>query len=477
MRIVAVFVLVAFISRALAEGLPDLGDAAQSVLSSQQEQQLGDKIMREVRADPSYFDDPELTNYLNNLGYQLVSASPDARQAFQFFTILDPSINAFALPGGYIGVNTGVLLAAQSESELASVLAHEIAHVTQHHLARMLAAQKQTFLTSLAALAIAILASRSNSQISQAAVATAQASAIQSQLSFTREHEREADRIGLVMLEQAEFDPRAMAGFFDRLQKSTRLLENNAPAYLRTHPLTFERIADVQNRLQSLPYRPSPDSLNFHLMRAKLRANYGPPKDAVIFFEESLKERKYAMEAAARYGLVTALMRDKKYARAEKELALLQKNVSRTPIIANLAGRLALAQGKTAEALDVYRTALQNYPESRALGYEYAEALVANGKAEEALKLISDQVQLFPDDPKLYQLQARSYAVLGNRLQQHRAQAEAYVRLGSLPAAIEQLQIALRAGDGDFYQLSSAESRLRELRALDAEVRKENRER
>jgi beta-barrel assembly-enhancing protease len=471
MRIFAAFVLVAFITRVFADGLPDLGDASQAVLTPQQERELGEKIMREVRADPSYLKDPELTQYLNDLGYRLVSASPDARQPFQFFAIQDNSVNAFALPGGYIGVHTGVLLASASESELASVLAHEIAHVTQHHLARMLASQKQTLLTSLAALAVAILASRSNSELSQAAIATAQASAIQAQLSFTREHEREADRIGLSTLEQAGFDPRAMAAFFDQLQKSTRLLENNAPAYLRTHPLTFERIADVQNRVQGTPYRPAADSLTFYLMRAKLRATQGPAKEAVNFFEDSLREKKYTSEAASRYGLVTALMRDKRYEPARRELALLQKLVPSNPLVASLAGRLAVAQGKPDEATGMYRAAVKSFPQHRALGYEYAEVLIANRKAEEALQIVSEQLQLFPEDSRLYELQAKGYAALGKRLLQHRAQAEAYVRLGSLPAAIEQLQIALRAGDGDFYQLSGAESRLRELRALDAENR------
>lgn len=473
MRLLTFFLLFAFATRSFAQGLPELGDASASVLSAQQEQQLGDRIMREVRNDPSYLDDPELTQYINNLGYQLVSASPDARQGFHFFLIDDASINAFAFPGGYIGINTGVLLAAQSESELASVLAHEISHVTQHHLARMLAGQKQTLLTSLAALAVAILASRSNPQVSQAAIATAQASALQSQLSFTREHEREADRIGLSVLEEAGFDPRAMAVFFDRLQKSHRLLETSAPAYLQTHPLTYERIADVQNRVQNLPYRPAANSLDFHLMRAKVRANQGSARDAIVFFQDSLTDRKYSNEAAARYGLVTALMRDKQYERARKELAILQKSVPSNPVIAHLGGRLAAAQGKTGEAMEIYRAALERYPQHRAIGYDYADVLIANGKPEEALKFISGQLQLSPEDARLYQLQAKGYAATGKRLLQHRSQAEAYLRQGSLPAAIEQLQIALKSGDGDFYQLSSVESRLRELRALDAEIRKE----
>lgn len=456
---------------ARADGLPDLGDASQSALSSQQERRLGENIMLEVRNDKSYLSDPELTDYLNDLGYRLVSNSPDSRQAFEFFVIRDGSVNAFALPGGFIGVHTGLITAAQSESELASVLSHEVAHVTQRHLARIISGQKQSMLTSLGLLALAILAARGNSQISQAAVAGAQATAIQSQLDFTREHEREADRVGLQILEKSGFEPQAMAAFFERLQKSSRVVENNAPAYLRTHPLTFERIADVQSRTQNLAYRQVPDSLAFQLLRAKLRANSGSPQEAIVYFEDGLKEKKFANEAASRYGLVTALMRTKDYPRAQKEMALLQKVAPASPIVATLAGQLKTATGDSAGALEHYRQAAKNHPSYRALVYDYADALLQARRGSDALALVNDQLQLYSSDSQLYLLQARSYAALDRKLLQHKAQAEAYVRLGSIPAAIDQLQIALRSGDGDFYQMSSVEARLRELRAIDLENR------
>jgi predicted Zn-dependent protease len=457
---------------AVADGLPELGDSSQTVFSPQEERRVGEAIMAEIRRDRSLVDDAEITDYLNGLGYRLVAASPDNRLDFEFFVIQDSSLNAFALPGGFIGVHTGLIQATQSESELAGVLAHEISHVTQHHLARLIAKQQQSSLTSLAALAVAILASRSNPQVSSAAIATAQATAIQTQLDFTREHEREADRIGLQILDKAGFDARGMASFFERLQKATRLYENNAPDYLRTHPITSERIADIENRLEKIPYHQVPDSLEFQLVRAKVQATQDSPRQAVAFFEDSLREKKYSNVTAQRYGLAVALMRAKDYPQAEQELASLRKGAVPNAMVENLAAQLKAEEGQETAALAQYRAALRTFPSHRALIYGYADTLLHARQSEEALKVVTRALKSFPSDYHLHQFQAQAYAAQGKRLLSHQAQAEAYVRLGNLTAAIEQLQAGLKAGDGDFYQLSMAEARLRELRTKDAETRK-----
>ncbi len=456
----------------LADGLPELGDVSQTVFSPQQERRVGETIMADIRRDRSLVDDAEITDYLNGLGYRLVAASADNQQDFEFFVIQDPTLNAFALPGGYIGVHTGLILAAQSESELAAVLAHEVSHVTQHHLARIIAKQQDSSLTSLAALAVAILAARSNPQVSSAAIAAAQASAVQTQLDFTREHEREADRIGLKVLEKAGFDPRAMATFFERLQKSTRLYDNNAPDYLRTHPLTSERIADIENRVEKEPYRQVRDSLDFQMVRAKVRALDDTPRQAVAFFEDSLKEKKYSNETAQHYGLAVALMRARNYPRAEQELATLRKGTAPNAMIEHLAAQLKTEEGQDNAALAQYRSALKTFPTHRALIYGYAKALLRARQAPEALKVVNRQLEITSSDYHLYELRAQAYAAQGKTLLSHQAQAEAYVRLGNLSAAIDQLQVGLKAGDGDFYQLSIAEARLKELRAKDADARK-----
>ena len=464
------------IPAAIGQGLPDLGDASQSEMSPLQERRIGESVMREIRADLSYSDDPEITDYLNSLGNRLAAASADSRQEFYFFLIVDPQVNAFALPGGFIGVNSGLLLTAQSESELAGVLSHEIGHVVQRHFARMLVAQKESQLISLAAIAIAVLAARANSQLSQAAMVGSQAGAVQSALNFTRANEQEADRVGFQIIEKAGFDPEGMAAFFGRMLRATRFYETAAPSYLRTHPLTTERIADMQNRAQNLHYRQVQDSLDFQLARAKLKAAQDSPQDSVTFFEESLKERKYLSEAASRYGLVSALIRARAYARAATELQALRKVVRANPFVDTLMAQFYGATGDNAAALQTYREALKNYPEYRALVYNFAEALIRNRQPAEALKLVESRLQYTSSDYRLYQLQAQCYAALNKSLQQHRALAESYYQLGNIRAAIEQLMLAQKGGDGDFYQQSSVDARLRELRAIDNEQRKQGRD-
>jgi predicted Zn-dependent protease len=465
--------MLALAPRVLAQGLPDLGDASQASFSALEERRLGDEIMKEVRADRSYYDDPEATDYLQALGTRLTTRGADTRQDFRFFLMQDRQINAFALPGGYVGINSGLILAAQSESEVASVVAHEVAHVTQRHIARIIDQQKHSTVMSLAALAVAVLAARSSSDISGAAVAFGQAGAIQNLLNFTRDHEREADRVGLQILEGAGYDPRAMAVFFERIQRATRAYEGGAPSYLRTHPMTYERIADIQNRLERLPYKQVPDSVDFQLVRAKLRTELDAPADARRFFEESLAEKRYLSEAASRYGLVASLVRSKDYARARKEFETLRRTAPQHAMIDTLGCRISGAAKETEAAIGCYRDALARHPRHRAISYEYAEALLDAGRPEPAHKVLEARLQSTTDDPKLYLLQARAYALQGKRLAQHRATGEAYARMGNIGGAVEQMRIAVRSGDGDFYQLSAAEARLRELRKIDEAQRKE----
>ncbi|GAB4177705.1 MAG: M48 family metalloprotease [Rhodocyclaceae bacterium] len=461
----------AFLSLTLAcaQPLPELGEASQADLSPQAERRLGESFMRDLRLrEPAFLDDPEIEAYLNALGARLAAASPDARRDFSFFAMNDATLNAFAMPGGFIGVHTGLILAAQSESELAGVIAHEISHVTQRHIARMVSTQGQSALTVWAAVIVAILAARSNSQLSQAAIATGQAAAIQTQLNYSREFEREADRIGLQTLEGAGFDVRGMASFFGRLQKAGRLYENGAPVYLRTHPLTTERIADMENRVQLKPYRQVPDSLDFQLVRAKIRAEQGTPREALAEFEYQLREKKYGSEAAARYGRARALLRSGQPDAGQAEIDALRRLAADSPMIDTLAADLRLKAGDARAAAALLRAAAARHPEARVLTYRLAEAELAANDPDGALRVIVPAVRSTPSDARLWALQAKTYAALGKRVQQHRSQAEVYALQGQTGAAIEQLQFAQRAGDGDFYELSAVDARLRELRELRA---------
>ena len=457
-----------------AEGLPDLGEASRSDLPPHMERRIGETIMRDIRLrEPAYIDDVEVVAYLNSLGARLSAAMPEAGQSFEFFALRDATLNAFALPGGYIGVHSGLILAAQSESELAGVLSHEIAHVTQKHLARLLGKQNQAQVAQWLAFAVAILAARSNSDVSQAAIVSGAAVGVQTMLNYSRDFEREADRIGIQTLERAGFDVRGMASFFERMQKFGRLYENNAPGYLRTHPLTLERISDMENRILQAQYRQVADSTDFQLVRAKLRAGQGDPRDAITDFETQLHERKYLSEASARYGLALAQMRARNYPAVEHELAELRRLKASSPMIDTLATDARKAQGDLGGALKLYREARIRHPRNKALLYGQIDALLANGQPQAALQTATDELLLTPSDAALHGLQAKSYAALGKRLQQHRAQAELYVLQGQLVAAVQQLELAQKSGDGDFFEHSQVDARLRELRARQAEEAKQ----
>jgi len=456
----------------LAADLPDLGEVSRQYFSDQEEQALGRAIMRDVYADPRYLDDPEIESYLNQLGYKLVSVSTRNQREFNFFVVSDPSINAFAMPGGNIGVHTGLLLAAQSESELASVVAHEIAHVTQDHIARMVAAQSQSQWPTMAALALALLAARSNPNVASAAIASTQAYSIQNQLNYSRDYEREADRLGYEMLTRGGYDPRGMSGFFNRLQRANRFYDSSAPAYLRTHPLTTDRIADMQARSEATPYQQVEDSLDFQLVRARLRAQEDSPHDAVLAARNALKEKRYSSETAARYGLVTALLRANQFREAETEVGNLLSAKQVHPMIQQLAARTALAAGNPALALQRYQAGSAAHPGYRPLQLGHIDALLTANRSKEALEQVDRQLELYPLDRRLWRLAAQTHAQLGHRLLSHRAQAEAAALSGNLVAAIEQISLGIKAGDGSFHEMSAAEARRREWQEVEKSQRR-----
>lgn len=458
-----------------ANNLPDLGDVAQADLPPSLERRIGESLWREMRVrERTYINDPEINGYLNQLADRLIAKLPDSRQDFELFALRDPTLNAFAWPGGFIGVHSGLIAAAQSESELASVIAHEISHVTQRHIARLYSKRGDMSVIAIASLIIAALAARGNSQAAQAALVGGQAANVATQLAFTRDFEREADRIGIQMLDGAGFDTRGMAAFFERMQRSVRFYESNSPAYLRTHPLTTERIADASARIQQTAYRQVPDSIDFLLIRAKLRAHDGDAREAMAEFESRMRDVQGVARTATRFGLAHAALRKRDFARAQAEVDRLRAEGFSSPMLDNLAGRISLDAGRATEAVTRFREGLQRGgARSRAMVYGLIEALLADNRPEEALTVVSDEISLVTQDPLLYQYQARTCALLGKRLAQHRAQGESYVLNGQYQAAIEQFELAQRAADGDFYQQSAVDARLRELRERLAEQRRD----
>ncbi len=457
-----------------ADGLPDLGDSADSSISEPQERTIGKRIMREVRADRTYISDPLLNDYITSLGNRLVAASQgavnDNRKEFEFFLLNDETLNAFALLGGFVGTHSSLVLATQTESELAGVLGHEIAHVLQRHSSRGAEGQKKAMPLQLLGLLAAMAAARSNSpsagQATEAAIVTSAALQYQNQLDYSREFEREADRLGILIMTRAGFDANGMVGFFERLHRATRHVDGKTPGYLRTHPLTTERIADMQNRVDQMGIekRTAPaESPDYRFAQAALRVLTMGPKDAAQHFRTEIAARTVLRNRADTYGLALALLRANDYSGAEKELATL-KGGGPNEWVDTLSCEVAAAKRDWPNAMGCYKSALLRFPNSRALAYGQIRSFYEAGDTDAGLNAANERIKRNPDDAQLHELAARGFEKKNRRLAQHRALAEAYFRRDNLIGAVDQMELAVKAKDGDFYEVSSAESRLRELK-------------
>ena len=455
---------------AAAINLPRLGDAAADELSPGTERRVGETIMRDLRREQVLLDDVELNDYLNRFGAQLTDTPPAQGFSFEFFLVKDASLNAFAMPGGFIGVHTGLIAASKSESELASVLAHEVGHVTQRHIARMLASQRQTSVLQIAALVLAALAAKSNPQ---AAIGVASAGAGAQQqllLSFSRDAEREADRVGLDILRSAGFDANGMVAFFGRLQQASRVYESNAPSYLRSHPLTSERIADMQVRIRQERYRQRADSLEFLLAGTKLKVladlSVDGLRSARSAMERALKEKTGADERASWYGLALTSVAQRDFASADKALAELRKRLPNGhPFIERVAVDAKLAAGDPKAAAQWAAAGLQKFPQARALAHLQVQALIDSKEHDRAVGFLQEQLVIYRSDPLLWRLLSQAQAGRGRPGEAHRAAAEEYALIGGWLAAIEQLRLAQRGGTLDFYTASQVDARIREMQA------------
>jgi len=455
-----------------AEGiaLPEIGDSGAAVVSPAQERHTGEAVVRNIRRAGGILEDPLATDYLNYLGYRLVSHSDSTQKDFHFFIVNDGDINAFALPGGFIGVNYGLFLATKSESELAAVMAHEIAHVTQRHHARAYEeAQSASNIPVMAAIIAAIILGSQGSELGQAALTSLAAGNIQHQLNFTRANEKEADDIGIALLAKSGFDPTSMANFFKKLERESRLYGNSAPEFLRTHPVTENRIADALNRAAQYPqHRTWHSSRNYYLMRARLQVlSSRDPEATRRKLESKLRSGRYLDKAATRYGLALALIASRRHDDARRILdQLLNEDAGRIAYLLARA-RLESLAGNHAEALRRFAATLDNYPGNGPLTFAYAKALLAADKPAKARKLILAWQKQGADSsniPHIYELLAEAESRLGHQALSHVAMGEYYYRIGQTHEALRQLNLALdRKEQLDFYNTSRVEARIKAL--------------
>lgn len=456
---------------ALDTQLPDLGNSAGSLITPKRERALGKAFMRSVRSSERVMGDPVLADYIQNLGQRLVNDSDASGTPFTFFLIDDPQINAFAGPGGYIGIYTGLLLTTETESELAAVLAHEIAHVTQQHLLRAWETTSSMSIPNAAIMLAAIaLGAAVGGDAAAAAAIGGQAALIQQQINFTRANEKEADRVGIEILARAGHEPRAMPTFFARMGKANRVYASKLPEFLMTHPVTTSRTADALGRAERYAYRQTPDDMGYHLVRMYLQQRQiDPPQDAIRELQLMLEDGRYRNEAAVRYGIAMAQLRAHQ---ADKASAALKQLLSKHPdrmefIVAQAQADAQLGNRKA--ALNRLDRALERNPASYALNITYGEVALESGEPARASKRLKRFLDFRKEEPRTYKLLSRAAGDLGEQALGHRYLAEHYYLTGDINSAILQLEIALKTPGMDFYEASRFESRLAEMRAEQSE--------
>ncbi|POZ61300.1 zinc metalloprotease [Chromobacterium alticapitis] len=456
--------------------LPDLGEVSDASLSLSDEARIGRNALRAMREGGDVLDDAEVNAYLNDIGGRLAAAAAVPGVHFTYFCVADPGINAFAMPGGYVGVNIGLLLATQSEGELAGVLGHETAHVAQRHIARMQAANSATSpLLLLGTIVAAALAAKAGSgEGAMGAVSAGMGLSISRQLAFSRDFEREADRVGMQYMAAAGFDVRNMAAFFQRLDQASRYSDNAAYAFLRTHPVTVERISEAENRALSYPVKMRADSIDYLLVREKLRVLTMTPEEAAAYYNSTLARGLYLNEGASWYGLARARLLQHDRAAAAEALAKARAKLPDHPMLYGLEAEIARDGRDWAAASKAANAGLAVFPRSESLQLARLDVALDSNDGKTAQTLLRQMLDGKRDDPALYRRQAKLYADQ-DPLRYHAALGNAFYYEQRYGAAQEQFQLASKAKGDDFYLRSMVEARLREVAPLAKDERKAER--
>lgn len=451
---------------ATGDDLPDIGSPGNSVLSRETELQIGRAIFRSLVEAERVIGDPEIQEYVQDVGLKLAAQAQDGDFRFNFFTVNDPAINAFALPGGYIGVHTGLLLATASESELAGVLAHEISHVTQRHISRAVFANQRSSILTMAALLGAILlgAAGAGGDAVTGAIAAAQSAAAQQQINFTRSNEYEADRVGVGVLAAAGFDPMGMPTFFETLARQTGPLAAQAPEFLRTHPVTVNRIAETRARAAAYPRPDVADAAGYAVTRARVRVlTSATPDKALEYFLGERQDPKKAGELGTEYGIAMAHMELGQYREARQLYAeLLASNPGVIALHSGLAGA-ELALGNREAAFAGYEKAMKLFPRNTPLTVRYAQALLNSGQPKQAHTVLLDLLNNVPPTTEQVRLIALAASAAGDSADAHYYMAELHLLRGDVVMAADQLRLALSIPGLDSVQKARFTSRLAEI--------------
>lgn len=445
-------------------GLPDLGDNDRSNLTPYEADQLGHQVILNIYSQGSMLEDYDSLDYINKLGSELVSYSPLAGQEFNFYLIKDKDINAFALPGGYICTNNGLIYATLSEAEFTSVVAHEIGHVVQHHIFRNISVQNRAQQMGMAGLLAGALLAAVNPALGIVAAQGGQGAGIQNMLSFSRDYEREADRVGQQLMYKAGFDAHAMPEFFQRMQDSYKFNSNDALAFLQTHPVTVERLSEAEARANQLPVKMRQDSVDFLLVREKCRVRQITSEDALKFYTSAIQSHRYVSLDAQLYGLSLAHFMNKSVSLSIESLNKISNpHYQGHPIIIGLRARQLVAMRDFKLADRLYDQALLNFPNHKSLWMGQLEFLLGSKNYSKAAGRVDIITQNFPKDPDVWDQYAMLYADdrYDNPLRYHYGLGSEYYVLGSYKSALDQYQTALKCkakqpGDDAILELVSS---------------------
>lgn len=445
-----------------ADDLPSLGDASSAIVSPKQEYDLGRAWLALLRAQVSQLSDPLLKDYVETTVYSLAETSQVQDRRLEFILINSPELNAFAAPGGIIGVNGGIFLNAQTEGEYISVLAHELAHLSQRHFARGVEASQRMQVPVMAAmLAGVVMAAAGAGDAGIAAIAGSQAAAIQEQRRFSRQNEQEADRFGILNLERAGYDPRNMPTMFERLARQYRY-DAKPPEFLLTHPVTDSRIADTRNRAEQAPPGGKEDSARYQQMRARMALFYEEtPGLAAKRFRAQLTENPN--NDAARYGLALAQTKAGQLNEARESLKPL---LAKAPndIVYNLAQvDIDITNNRMADAQQRVERLLSSFPGNYPLNQAKVDVLMKQGRAAEAQKNLENMLKSRPHDPDVWYLVAETRGLSGDTIGLHQARAEYFALVGDYRQALQQLDFAKRRANNNFQLASRIDARQKEL--------------
>ena len=449
-------------SPAFADDLPSLGDSSSSIVSPEQEFQLGRAWLSLVRSQVPQLNDPQLKDFVESSVYRLAETSDLHDHRLVFILIKDPQINAFAAPGGVIGVNGGLFLYAQTEAEYAAVLAHELGHLIQRHYARGLQAQQQMQIPVMAAMLAGIVAAAAGAgDVGMATIMGTQAAAIQNQLRFSRQNEQEADRVGVVNLERAGYDPRAMPNMFERMARQYRY-DKKPPEFLLTHPVTESRIADTRNRAEQFGAKGREDTLQYQLMRARVQLTFEETPGIAGKRFRAMLEDDPTLDAA-RYGLALAQVKNGQLNEARDSLATLLKKDPNN-ITYNLAQvDLDITANRLPDAKQRVDKMLAQFPDSYPLQQSRIDLLLKQNQAPVAQKALEELLKARPNDPDVWYQVAEVRGQAGDIIGLHQARAEYFALMADFDQALEQLDFAKRRAVNNFPLASRIDARQKEL--------------